>query len=95
VFNSAINWLFGCGHKRVTFPQTPTRQTLTSTGHRQGTYVVCLECGQEFQYDWSQMTIGDAVPVRQYAIPFKTVVAPHGLTIRKAETSQIRCELDF
>ncbi len=63
VFDCVINSLFSCGHKRITFPQTPACETLTSTGQRHGTYVVCLECGREFQYDWSQMTIGEAVPV--------------------------------
>ena len=72
MFDSTINSLFGCGHKRMTFPQTPARATLLSTGHRNATYVVCLECGREFQYDWSQMTIGEPLAVRPYATPFKT-----------------------
>jgi hypothetical protein len=63
VLDSVINSLFSCGHKRITFPQTPTRETLTLTGQRYGTYVACLDCGREFQYDWSQMTIGETVRV--------------------------------
>lgn len=39
-------WLFGCSHRRTTFPLTKKR-----------TYVVCLECGREFQYDWQKMRI--------------------------------------
>jgi hypothetical protein len=39
---------FGCSHKRTTFP-------LTTAGNRKRTYVVCLECGQEFNYDWTAM----------------------------------------
>jgi DNA-directed RNA polymerase subunit RPC12/RpoP len=93
VFDSTINSLFGCGHKRITFPRTPARDTQHSTGQRHGTYVVCLECGQEFQYDWRQMTIGDPIPIRPYAAPLKA--APHALTIRKAEMSQNCCGLDF
>jgi hypothetical protein len=73
VFDFTINSLFGCGHRRITFPQTPARETLTSTGHRHGTYVVCLECGREFQYDWSQMIIGEPLPVRPYATRFKNI----------------------
>ncbi len=73
MFDSTINSLFGCGHKRITFPQTPAWDTLTSTGHSHGTYVVCLECGREFQYDWSRMTIGDPLPVRPYATPFQNI----------------------
>ena len=76
MFDSTINSLFGCGHKRITFPRTPARDTQHSTGQRHGTYVVCLECGQEFQYDWSQMTIGEPLPVRPYATSFKTSRTP-------------------
>src|SRR6266849_5232027 len=47
--------------------QTPARATLLSTGHRNATYVACLECGREFQYDWSQMTIGEPLAVQPYA----------------------------
>jgi hypothetical protein len=50
--------LFGCWHKRISFPQTSKR------GHRRcdaathtGTYVVCLDCGAEFPYDWKKMRI--------------------------------------
>jgi hypothetical protein len=27
---------------------------------RRGTYVVCLDCGQEFDYNWKDMKIDDA-----------------------------------
>jgi len=29
-------------------------------------YVVCLDCGKEFDYDWNEMRVGEAVtsPVR-------------------------------
>ena len=67
MFDSTINSLFGCGHKHMTFPQTPARATLLSTGRRNATYVACLECGREFQYDWSQMTIGEPLAVQPYA----------------------------
>ena len=67
MFQSILNTLFGCGHQRTTFPLTPGR---TSAGHpvpgaaRNATYVACLDCGKEFAYDWSQMRIGQPVPVR-------------------------------
>jgi hypothetical protein len=32
--------------------------------HRHGTYVVCLDCGQEFRYDWNEMRIGEPVSMR-------------------------------
>jgi hypothetical protein len=93
VFRSTIDSLFGCGHKRITFPQTPARDTPYSTGQRHRTYVVCLECGREFRYDWIQMTIGQPLPVRQYATSFKTFATPRALTTRKVEISQSRCGL--
>jgi hypothetical protein len=42
--------LFGCTHAHLTFPRT-----LAEPGRAQTTYVVCLECGKEFPYDWQQM----------------------------------------
>ena len=41
--------LFGCRHRRLSFP-------LTAKSDRR-TYVVCLDCGKEFPYDWTQMKI--------------------------------------
>ena len=40
--------VFGCSHRRTTFP-------LTLNGNKKRTYVVCLDCGQEFNYSWSDM----------------------------------------
>jgi len=71
-----LNVLFGCNHKKLSFP-------ITVRGARQrsraasltGTYVVCLECGQEFPYDWKQMKV-----VRNSAqarTPATIVTEPH------------------
>jgi hypothetical protein len=54
MFQSVFNALFSCSHRRTTFPQTPGRR-----GTR--TYVVCLDCGKEFAYDWAAMRIGEPV----------------------------------
>lgn len=63
-----LNSLFGCSHDRTTFPLTPSRRTrLSNEASRQGTYVVCLDCGKEFDYDWKQMRVGNAVAVRAMA----------------------------
>lgn len=50
--------LFGCTHKRYTFPIT-TRpgQRRSEAAALTGTYVVCLDCGKEFPYDWRQMKV--------------------------------------
>jgi hypothetical protein len=64
MLTSILNSLFRCSHQRTTFPLTPGRK---SAGHpapgaaRIGTYVVCLECGKEFAYDWSEMRVGQPV----------------------------------
>jgi hypothetical protein len=44
-----MSWLFdrllGCRHHRTTFPMTA----------RGRTYVCCLDCGREFDYNWQTM----------------------------------------
>ncbi len=47
-----LDVLFGCSHKNYTFP-------ITMRGGRGAprTYVVCLDCGKEFAYDWKEMKI--------------------------------------
>jgi hypothetical protein len=49
--------VFGCWHKRCSFPITVRGKLRRSTAAASvtGTYVVCLDCGREFPYDWSQM----------------------------------------
>ena len=48
-----LEWLLGCKHKRLSFPQT--RQV----GKEKRCYVVCLECGLERGYDWKEMRVMD------------------------------------
>jgi len=50
--------LFGCTHKRYSFPITckPAARR-TKAAIATGTYVVCLDCGKEFAYDWNQMKV--------------------------------------
>jgi len=59
-----FNALFGCTHQRTTFPLTPGRKTAAPSAARLGTYVVCLDCGKEFAYDWQSMRVGEAVQGR-------------------------------
>jgi hypothetical protein len=54
------NWidsLFGCSHKRITFPITIKQARARKNEGPTGTYVVCLDCGGEFAYDWKEMKI--------------------------------------
>ena len=64
MLHSILDTFFGCSHARTTFPQTPGRKNLASSATRNGTYVVCLDCGKEFAYDWDGMRIGQAVAAR-------------------------------
>jgi hypothetical protein len=59
MLESILNALFGCSHQRTTFPLTPKRRNGASR-----TYVVCLDCGKEFAYNWADMRIGEPVPAR-------------------------------
>jgi hypothetical protein len=52
-----LDALFGCWHKRTTFPQTSRRGQRRSAVSQKGTYVVCLDCGKEFAYDWQKMRV--------------------------------------
>ncbi len=45
-----------CRHSNHTFPLTPKSGPLA--GH---TYVACLKCGAELEYDWTQMRIGKEI----------------------------------
>ena len=57
---SLLSALFGCSHRRTTFPITPARRAGFGSLNK-GTYVVCLDCGKEFGYNWQQMKVGEAV----------------------------------
>jgi hypothetical protein len=64
MLNTLLNAFLGCSHRRTTFPITPARKAGFSPvpgGARHGTYVVCLDCGKEFGYDWAEMRIGEPV----------------------------------
>ena len=65
-----LDVMFGCPHRQLSFPITVRgARSRSQAASVTGTYVVCLECGQEFPYDWSEMKI-----VRQSASK-ATVVA--------------------
>jgi hypothetical protein len=53
-----LDALFGCWHKRLSFPLTSKRgQRRCEAAAATGTYVVCLDCGTEFAYDWKKMRV--------------------------------------
>ena len=76
------NLLFRCQHRRTTFPLTPARVKGADPAAKHGdTYVVCLDCGKQFVYDWEKMRLGGAVDISGEApevappankVPFRT-----------------------
>lgn len=73
MLQSMLHSLFGCSHQHTTFPQTPTRRHAgppIAGGARNGTYVVCLDCGKEFAYNWEEMRVGQ--PVKRPAATAET-----------------------
>jgi RNase P subunit RPR2 len=73
---SLLNSIFGCSHRRTTFPLTPSRKMATAN-NRHGTYVVCLDCGQEFRYDWKAMRVAEPVEPRTAAATTSLSPANH------------------
>ena len=60
---SLYDLVFGCSHKRLTFPITVRGKLRRSEAASvTGTYVVCLECGKEFPYDWHEMKMVRTAP---------------------------------
>ena len=58
MFTKIMDTLFGCRHSRYSFPMTiRAGSRRATTAARTGTYVVCLDCGREFGYDWHDMRI--------------------------------------
>jgi hypothetical protein len=49
---------FGCWHSHYSFPFTVRPGSRRSKAASvTGTYVVCLDCGKEFPYDWQEMKV--------------------------------------
>ena len=70
LFQFVLDLLFGCPHRRTTFPLTPRRSAgMPHSGpSRFGTYVACLDCGKELAYDWHEMRVGAPVMPRTRAV---------------------------
>lgn len=58
MIDSLYDTFFRCGHRRMSFP----RKLVSKPGAPQADmYVVCLDCGKQFHYDWEKMRIGNPV----------------------------------
>lgn len=69
MFARVLETLFGCWHNHLSFPITiksGLRRNVAASPN--GTYVVCLDCGKEFAYDWREMKIIDPVTRNKTAV---------------------------
>lgn len=57
MLTSLMDILFGCWHRRYSFPITVRPAGRSRAATLTGTYVVCLDCGKEFPYDWGKMKV--------------------------------------
>ncbi len=49
---------FGCRHSHYCFPiSVRPGSRRNAAASLTGTYVVCLDCGKEFPYDWQEMKL--------------------------------------
>ncbi len=72
---SLFELVFGCSHQRCSFPITVRGKLRRSPAASvTGTYVVCLDCGKEFPYDWKEMKMVNAKP--QNSGRSEPVIAP-------------------
>src|SRR4029077_20822227 len=55
MLDSLFNLVFGCRHRRTSFPLSPS---VRPGAPQQDMYVVCLDCGKRFHYQWDLMRIG-------------------------------------
>ncbi len=55
--SNLLTVLFGCTHRNYTFPRTAKAGQRPQAAELTGTYVVCLDCGKEFPYDWQRMRV--------------------------------------
>jgi hypothetical protein len=64
-----VDLLFGCWHKNYSFPLSVQRGARrTAAAGATGTYVVCLDCGKEFAYDWQRMKVVGPEPAPARAV---------------------------
>lgn len=74
-----IDMLFGCTHRNYSFPRsTGSGQWRSPAAALTGTYVVCLDCGREFPYDWQQMKVVNSRPARAKVLAAKAAGAYAG-----------------
>ncbi len=54
MMDTLLNLLFRCQHRSLTRPMGAAGRQ----GPARALYVVCLDCGKQFAYDWNEMRVG-------------------------------------
>lgn len=72
MLHSLFDLFLGCSHQRTTFPITLARTNAAPGATRSGPYVVCLDCGKEFAYNWKEMRLGQPVTIPATIAPQPT-----------------------
>src|SRR4051812_11880376 len=69
VVTSVLDLFFGCWHRRKSFPRTSLAPNdIPEAAQLTGMYIVCLDWGKEFAYDWKTMkTLSDGQANRRAA----------------------------
>jgi hypothetical protein len=69
MIDTVVNLIFRCSHQRLSRPVTP----LGKDGKPNGpTYVVCLDCGKHFSYDFQKMRVGRPLDLARGTPPRKS-----------------------
>ena len=55
MIDSLLNVFFRCAHQHTSFPRRP------AGAPEEEMYIVCLDCGKHFRYDWERMRIGPEI----------------------------------
>jgi hypothetical protein len=75
---SLFDLVFGCSHKHCSFPITVKGKLRRSEAASvTGTYVVCLDCGHEFPYDWQEMKLIRSQPEARHKREPLTILPGH------------------
>ena len=78
MIDTMLNLLFRCPHRRLTRPVAPITKSGQPHSH---SYVVCLDCGKQFEYDLKEMRVGKAIDHSHDA----GIVPPDAPTPRKTK----------
>jgi hypothetical protein len=65
MMDTLLNLLFRCQHRSLTRPMGAARRG----GPACALYVVCLDCGKQFAYDWNEMRVGAPMDASAAGLP--------------------------